>query len=94
MAKLVGVILLAALMAGAAYLSVRADPSDKAPRMTKEQVLPLIGSDDVTIFDVRLTRDWESSPTKIKGAIRLDPMDAKAMMQKVPKDKTLVFYCD
>ena len=94
MVKWPAVIFIAALVVAGVAVSAQIVSSDKVPRMSKEELKTLIGSDGVVILDSRIAREWGSSPTKIKGAVRLDPSDAKALMYKIPKDETLVFYCD
>ena len=69
--------------------------TDKVPRMTKEQLLPLMNNPGVIILDARVAREWKESPTKIKGAIRIDAREnLKTLLDTLPRDKTLVFYCD
>lgn len=63
------------------------------PKMSKEELLAVVGNPDVIIIDVRTGADWTSSQTKIKGAVREDPQKVSSWMEKYPKDKTLVFYC-
>ncbi len=66
----------------------------KVPRMTKEDLLPLLGNPDVIVLDVRLPAEWKRDALKIRGAVREDPeKDYKTWASKYPKDKTLVFYC-
>ncbi len=66
----------------------------KVPRMTKEELKPLLGNPDVVVLDVRLPGEWKRASLKIQGAMREDPeKDYKAWASKYPKDKTLVFYC-
>lgn len=48
---------------------------------------------DFIIIDVRTGHDWESSKTKIKGAVREDVRFLDSAINKYPKEKTLVFYC-
>ena len=68
-------------------------PEPGIPRMTKEQLKPLMGTPGVIILDVREPDDWNKSREKITGAVREDPeKDAKMWAEKYPKDKTLVFY--
>ena len=71
--------------------SLAASPND-IPRMTKEQLKPLLGTPDVIVLDVRSSADYNSSDEKIKGAIRVEPGDAKTVAEKYPKDKTIVLY--
>jgi rhodanese-related sulfurtransferase len=64
------------------------------PRITKEELRPMIGNPEVIILDVRQPDDWNNSQSKIKGAVRIDPKEKLgSVMAKLPKDKTLVFYC-
>jgi hypothetical protein len=63
------------------------------PRMTKEDLKPLLGNPDVIIIDVRAQGDWDNDTLMIKGTVREDPMKVPSWMDKYPKDKTLVFYC-
>ena len=66
---------------------------DTSPKMTKEELRPLLGDPNVVIIDVRLGDEWNKSESKIKGAVREDPEKAiKDSADKYPKDKTLVFY--
>jgi hypothetical protein len=65
----------------------------EVPRMTKEELRPMLGSPDVAILDVRVGAEWTSSKLKIQGAIREDPEKGiKSWAEKYPKDKTLVLY--
>ncbi len=62
--------------------------------ITKEELLPLVGKPDVTIIDLRFGRDWYDSKIKIKSAVREDPMKPGQWLDKYPKDRMLVLYCD
>jgi len=64
------------------------------PRMTKEELKPLLGNPDVIIIDVRSARDWKSSQEKIQGAIREDPdKKAKSWAGKYNQEKMIILYC-
>ena len=66
----------------------------RVPRMTKEELKPLLGNPDVMIIDVRAEDDWKEAKWKIQGAVREDSeKDINSWANKYPKDKTLVFYC-
>jgi rhodanese-related sulfurtransferase len=65
-----------------------------APRMTKEQLKAELGNPDVVIMDVRVPHAWNEARDKIKGAVREDPMTVESWIDKYPKDKTYVFYCN
>jgi len=66
----------------------------EADKITKEELLPLLGNADVTIIDLRLPREWDASNIKVKSAVREDPMKPGQWLDKYPKDKMLVLYCD
>ena len=70
-----------------------ASAQEDVPRITKEDLKPLVGNPDVVIIDVRAKSDWEENTLMIKGAVREDPTQVASWMDKYPKDKTLVFYC-
>ena len=68
-------------------------PEPGIPRMTKEELKPLMGTLGVIILDVREPDDWNKGRDKIAGAVREDPeKDVKTWAEKYPRDKTLVFY--
>ena len=67
--------------------------AEQVPRMTKEELKPLLGDADVVILDVRASRDWGRSERKIKGAIRKNPKRFKSWAHTYPQDKTIVLYC-
>ncbi len=80
--------LVAAIPVGAAF------NTEKVPRMSKEELRGLIGNPNVVILDVRQPGDYDKSDGKIKGATRVNPKEKIGdLMDKIPKDKTLVFYC-
>ena len=64
------------------------------PKITAEELSAKLGSPDLIIVDVRIERDWKSSPLKVKGAVWEDFLDVDTWAQKYPKDKTIVLYCD
>jgi len=66
----------------------------KVPKMTKEELKPLLDNPEVIVLDVRIPAEWKRDALKIQGAVREDPeKDYKTWASKYPKDKTLVFYC-
>jgi len=68
-------------------------PEPGIPRMTKEDLKPLMGTSGVIIVDVREPDDWNKSRDKIAGAVREDPeKEVKTWAEKYPRDKALVFY--
>lgn len=78
-----GVVFMAAVSVGAA----------EAPRMSAEQLKSMIDDPNVIVIDVRQDSDLAESNAKIKGAVRENPAQPTAWMNKYPKEKTLVFYC-
>ncbi len=70
-----------------------ASAAEEAPRVTPAELKAMLGDPNVIIVDVRLGPDWTDSNAKIKGAVRENPLQVDAWMNKYPKDKTLVFYC-
>ena len=85
--------LLTVLLWAIAALCVAASAIAEDKRITKEEVMQMLGSPDLIIIDVRAALDWEKSELKIKGAIREDPDNVSSWMSKYPKDKTIAFYC-
>jgi len=67
--------------------------SQDVPRIAKEEVREILKNPDVIIIDVRQQADWKASDEKIQGAVREDPDTIISVMEKYPKDKTLIFYC-
>lgn len=65
----------------------------EAPKMTKEQLKPLLGSPDLVILDLRLDEQWRFSNRKIPGAVHENPTVPDTWIDKYPKDKKLVLYC-
>jgi hypothetical protein len=63
------------------------------PRISKEELVAMMTNPDVIIIDVRLSGDAADSGSKIKGAVREDPHQVEAWMDKYTTNKTLVFYC-
>jgi hypothetical protein len=51
----------------------------------------LEAGESVTILDARGQRDWESSPVKVRGAIRIDPHDLH-IAPSWPRDRLTVVY--
>ena len=84
-------VLFSGLFVGVSFHAY-ADSSD-VPRMTKEELKPMLGNPDLVVIDVRLGGDWAESDLKIKGAVRENPRDVDSWADKYLKDKTLVLYC-
>jgi len=83
-----------ALVAGVLMtLAVACASGSTAPRIAPQTLKGWLGNPDVLIIDVRQPADWQSSPTKIKGARRLNPDEVKSWAATLPKDKKIVLYC-
>jgi len=65
----------------------------QAPIMTKEELRALLGRPDLVVIDVRLEEQWKFSNRKIPGALHENPLAPDNWIAKLPKDKTIVFYC-
>jgi hypothetical protein len=78
---------------GFAKMALAMGKGVEVPKMTKDELRPMLGSPDVAILDVRVEAEWTSSKWKIQGAIREDPEKGiKSWVEKYPKDKPLVLY--
>ena len=75
-----------------AFLSVPPVFAASVPTINKDELKARLGSENLVILDVRTDRDWTSSEFKIKDSIRLADSDL-SLVQKYPKDTTLVLYC-
>jgi hypothetical protein len=64
----------------------------EVPRLTIEELRPLIGTSDVIMIDVRVGDEWKKSNEKIQGAVREEPEKYNQWAVKYPKEKILVFY--
>ena len=82
-------ILIFAIMAILGGISAAND----VPRITKEELKPMLGNPDMILVDVRTASSWDESDSKIQGAVREDPKKVSSWADKYPKDKTFVFYC-
>jgi rhodanese-related sulfurtransferase len=49
-------------------------------------------NEQVLIIDVR-GADYDTSQTKIKGAIRIAPGDIESRLKEIPRDKEVITYC-
>jgi len=70
-----------------------ASAAGSIPTMSIEDLNGPLGDPDVVVVDVRTGGSWKGSGLKVKGAVKEDPSNVAAWMEKYPKDKTLVFYC-
>lgn len=62
--------------------------------ISKDQLRQELSNPEVTVLDVRVDSEWNSSQWKIQGAKRESPADVGRWMNRYPKDKTIVLYCD
>src|SRR5512147_3145465 len=64
----------------------------EAPKITKEEVVSMLGRPEVIIVDVRSARSWMESERKIAGSVREGREGGSdAWMDKYPKDGILIF---
>jgi hypothetical protein len=91
MRSIVFVVLLGLAVVQWGVSSAAAAP--EAPRMSKEELKSMLGSNELVVIDVRAGKDWDSSEIKIKGAVREDPKALDLWTARYPKDKTIVLYC-
>ena len=71
--------------------SIPAAAGDEAPRMTKEELRPLLGDAGLVVIDVRVGGD--QAPTRIPGSIYERAADVESWAGKYPKGKRIVLYC-
>jgi len=64
---------------------------EEIPRMTKEELKPLLGSPEVVVLDVRF--GGGNAPTKIAGAVYENPEKVADWSIKYPKENRVVLYC-
>jgi predicted sulfurtransferase len=83
----------AALIVVNALMVAVAGAASEAPRMSKEELKSRLSDKNIVLIDVRTDRDWTRSDSKIKGAVREDPVNVATWAKKYPKDKTIVLYC-
>jgi len=82
-----------ALFAAAWIFCAPGFAEEEAPRIAKEEVKALLNDPNVALLDARITQDWKKSDKKIKGAVRVDPLDVGTWAGKYPKDKKIIVYC-
>jgi len=64
---------------------------EEAPRMTKEELVPLLGKPSVIIIDVRF--EGKNAPKRITGAVYEAPGEVDIWAANYPKGKKIVLYC-
>ena len=71
-----------------------AGSTEAVPRISVADAEKQMDNPDVVIIDVRKTKSWWSSTTKIHGAVREDPSKVSQWIDKYSKTSTLILYCD
>ena len=66
----------------------------EVPRVTKETLREWQGDPKTTVIDLRYAPNWKKSDIKIKNAVREEPKELGAWIDRYPKDHRLVLYCD
>jgi len=84
-----------ALLAAAVILAgcVTKGELERVPRISKEEVKPLVETGRAVVIDVRSRQDWNKSEYKIKGAVRETSSGVESWMGKYSRDKKTVIYC-
>jgi len=67
--------------------------SQEVSKMAKDELKAMIDNPDLVILDVRSGRDWKSSESKIKNAVREEADKVATWAKKYDKDKIYVLYC-
>lgn len=83
------------LLVAAVLLCTTALPALAAdvPTISKEELRAELGTQEFTILDVRSDSDWDSSNSKIPGAIRLPIDQLETWSENFHKSTPLVLYC-
>ena len=66
--------------------------ADDSPRMAITELRGVLKNPDVVILDVRVAKHWNSSGTKIKGAVREDPAQFDTWADRYTDAQTIVLY--
>lgn len=82
-----------ALFAAFWIFSALSFAEEDIPRISKEEVKALLNDPNVAILDARITPDWKNSDKKIRGAVRVEPLDVGTWVGHYPKDKKIIVYC-
>lgn len=89
--QLVTTLILASLLAGGVGAALAASKS--APLISKEELRPRLGSQELVLIDVRSGKDWKASQKKIKAALREDPDQVAVWAKKYKPKQDIVLYC-
>jgi len=82
---------LALLLSG---MTVPVASAADVPKISVEELRAMLGNPDLIIIDVRIEHDWNTSASKIPGAVWENFKEADTWAKKYPKDKRIVLYCD
>ncbi len=63
------------------------------PRMSVDELKSRLGDPALMIIDIRSPGDWNSSSTKIKGAVRESLDKIEEWAPRYDKDKNIVLLC-
>ena len=63
------------------------------PTLSPSELKKLLGSQSVTLLDVRRKADYEAEPDLIPGAAWRDPEQVESWSQELPKDRPVIVYC-
>ena len=78
---------------GKADNKTTAKPAD-VQRITVEELKEMIAKSlPVTIIDARSAGSYDSTTTKIKGAIRMATVEIPSHLKDLPHDREVVTYC-
>jgi hypothetical protein len=67
---------------------------DNVQRMTVQELKAKMDrGEDIVILDVRVGREYDRSPDKIKGAVRISIFQLNDRYRELPMDKEIVAYC-
>lgn len=72
-------------------LAAPAFAAKEVPLVDKQTLKSWLNDPKLLIIDVR-RGNWETSPRKIKGAVRQNPDGARRWGATLPKDKKIVLY--
>ena len=86
------ILCLTPAFSGPGNTASQGNSADLSPRMSKEELKTLIGDPAVFILDVRLSRHYRASQSKIKGAIWLEAREVAQWSRLFLRDKTYVLY--
>jgi hypothetical protein len=84
---------IAILICWTVVVSAPASNAKGVPLITEEKVKAMLGKPSVVVVDVRVAADRDNERFQIGGAIREDPGTIQKWYRKLPKKKTLIFYC-